>query len=175
MICCTEPGLTRHVTYKMGNKIQKKNLTVDNYRWQWLTRDRSNLRSETRQQNSDRINIWLQVPQWAWTRTYWLADRYGPHPLLQCRFRAAQFCASMSAAVAASRADMGSKAFPPPKLLLPTFTPPCLASSTLNTGISVGVCVEGEKVCHHDSSVQNYCLLRQRRRHDNKLDWHDPA
>jgi hypothetical protein len=35
--------------------------------------------------------------------------------------------------------------------------------------------VEGEKVCRHDSSVQNYCLLGQRRPHDNKLDWHDPA
>jgi hypothetical protein len=70
---------------------------------------------------------------------------------------------------------MVSKAFPPPKLLLPTFTPPCLASPTFNTGISVRVCVEGEKVCRHDSSVQIYCLLGQRRRHDNKLDWHDPA
>jgi hypothetical protein len=34
--------------------------------------------------------------------------------------------------------------------------------------------VEGEKVFRHDSSVQNFCLLEQRRRHDNKLDWHDP-
>jgi hypothetical protein len=68
---------------------------------------------------------------------------------------------------------MGSKAFPPPKLLLPTFTPPCLASSTLNTGISVRVCVEGEKVCRHDTSVQNYCLLEQRRPHDI-LYWHNP-
>jgi hypothetical protein len=39
----------------------------------------------------------------------------------------------------------------------------------------VRVCVEGEKVFRHDSSVQNFCLLEQRRRHDNKLDWHDPA
>jgi hypothetical protein len=31
------------------------------------------------------------------------------------------------------------------------------------------------KVCRHDTSVKNYCLLGQRRRHDNKLDWHDPA
>jgi hypothetical protein len=70
---------------------------------------------------------------------------------------------------------MGSKAFPPPKLLLPAFTPPCLASSTLNTGISVRVCVEGEKVCSHDTSVQNYCLLEQRRPHDTILYSHDPA
>jgi hypothetical protein len=70
---------------------------------------------------------------------------------------------------------MESKAYPPPKLLLPTFTPPCLASPTFNTGISVRVCVEGEKVCRHDSSLQNFCLLEQRRRHDNKLYWHDPA
>jgi hypothetical protein len=39
----------------------------------------------------------------------------------------------------------------------------------------VRVCVEGEKIFRHDSSVQNFCLLGQRRRHDNKLDWHDPA
>jgi hypothetical protein len=69
---------------------------------------------------------------------------------------------------------MESKAFPAPKLLLPTFTPPCLASLTFNTGISVRFCVEGEKVCRHDSSVQNFCLLEQRRPHDNKTDWHDP-
>jgi hypothetical protein len=35
--------------------------------------------------------------------------------------------------------------------------------------------VEGEKVFRHDSSVQNYCLFGQRRRHDNILYWHDPA
>jgi hypothetical protein len=70
---------------------------------------------------------------------------------------------------------MGSKAFPPPKLLLPTFTPPCLASSILNTGISVRDCVEGEKVYRYDTSVQNYCLLGQRRRYYNQLDWHDLA
>jgi hypothetical protein len=39
----------------------------------------------------------------------------------------------------------------------------------------VRVCLEEEKVCRHDSSVQNYCLLGQRRRHDNKPVWHDPA
>jgi hypothetical protein len=103
----------------------------------------------------------------------------GPRPLAQCRFRAVQFCASTSAAGAASRAvqlkTWDRKHSPPPKLLLPTFTPPCLASSTLNTGISVRVCVDGEKVCRHDTSVQNYCLLEQRRPHDTILDWHDPA
>jgi hypothetical protein len=99
----------------------------------------------------------------------------GPRPLVQCRFRAVQFCASTSAAGAASRADMGSKAFPPPKLLLPTFPPPCLASSTLNTGISVRVCVEEEKVCRHDTSVPNYFLFEQRRPYDTMLCWHDPA
>jgi hypothetical protein len=70
---------------------------------------------------------------------------------------------------------MGSKAFPPPKLLLPTFTPLCLASSTFNTRISVRVCVEGENVCRHDTSMQNYCLLEQRRPHDTILYWYDPA
>jgi hypothetical protein len=39
----------------------------------------------------------------------------------------------------------------------------------------VRVCVEGEKVCRQDTSMQNYCLLGQRRPHDNKLYWHDPA
>jgi hypothetical protein len=38
-----------------------------------------------------------------------------------------------------------------------------------------GVYVEGEKVCRHDSSVQNYCLLEQRRPHDTILYSHDPA
>jgi hypothetical protein len=36
----------------------------------------------------------------------------GPRPLVQCRFRAVQVCASTSAAGAASRTDIGSKAFP---------------------------------------------------------------
>jgi hypothetical protein len=69
---------------------------------------------------------------------------------------------------------MVSKAYPPTLVITPYFYP-CLASSTLNTGISVRVCVEGEKVCRHDTSVQNYCLLEQRRPHDTKLYWHDPA
>jgi hypothetical protein len=69
----------------------------------------------------------------------------------------------------------GIKSIPPTLVILPTFTPLCFASPTFNTGISVRVCVEGEKVCRQDTSMQNYCLLGQRRRHDNKLDWHDPA
>jgi hypothetical protein len=47
--------------------------------------------------------------------------------------------------------------------------------STLNTGISLRVCVEGEKVCRHDTSVQNYRFLEQWRPHDTILYWHDPA
>jgi hypothetical protein len=39
----------------------------------------------------------------------------------------------------------------------------------------VRVCVEGEKVCRHDTSVQNYWLLEQRRPHDTILYWYDPA
>jgi hypothetical protein len=39
----------------------------------------------------------------------------------------------------------------------------------------VRVCVEGEKVCRHDTSVQNCCLLGQWRPHDTILYWHDPA
>jgi hypothetical protein len=35
--------------------------------------------------------------------------------------------------------------------------------------------MEGEKVFRHDSSVQNFCLLQQRRPHDTILYWHDPA
>jgi hypothetical protein len=81
MICCTEPGLTRPciyciyikcVTCKMGGnktKLKEKNLTMDNYCWQLLTRDRPDLSSE-RAPNKDntakfRINIWSQVPRWA--------------------------------------------------------------------------------------------------------------
>jgi hypothetical protein len=56
VICCTEPGLTRPciyciyvkcVTCKMegGNKHKQKNLTMDNYCWHWLTRDRPDLSS----------------------------------------------------------------------------------------------------------------------------------
>jgi hypothetical protein len=102
----------------------------------------------------------------------------GPRPLVQCRFLPVQFCASTSVAAAASRdvqLQTWDRKHTPTLVISPYFCPSMSCIVHTQHRKSVGVCVEGEKVFCHDSSVQNFCLLEQRRQHDNKLYWHDPA
>jgi hypothetical protein len=84
IICCTVPGLTRpciyciyikRVTCKMEKKKTKEEKKIKLYGGQLLltVTDKRQARplvkrarpTKTRQQNSDRINIWSQVPRWA--------------------------------------------------------------------------------------------------------------
>jgi hypothetical protein len=76
MICCTEPGLSRpcmyciyinRVTCKMGRKKNWRWTVTADSDWQEtdVTYRQRGRPTVTRQQNSDRFNVWSQVPQWA--------------------------------------------------------------------------------------------------------------
>jgi hypothetical protein len=80
MICCTEPGLTRPCIYciylkRVTCKIERQKKNNKTWRWtsiadtDWQETDPTSRQrgrpTETKQQNSDRINIWSKVPRWA--------------------------------------------------------------------------------------------------------------
>jgi hypothetical protein len=90
MSCCTEPRLTRPSIYciyikcmtcKIKKKKKKKNLTIDNYCWQWLTRDRLRplVREGAQQRQDSKIQIELisgrKSDSGIEAKTYWLTDR----------------------------------------------------------------------------------------------------